>query len=162
MGMRKVSKPTRATLDALVEGLDNPCVSDGESSRKIGKSGGAYMPVSVERLGRDLFSVAHYAEQNGDLMSDPEMTFWRDRDGEWYPASMTQHFVGRYEEAIVEWNGDMPSRFNPRAQRDMAVFAATWMENIRMQQPDYFVAATWRENILVQQPDYFKRRGGAA
>lgn len=138
MGMRKLSNEAKRVLDALVEGLDNPCVSDRGSSRKIGESGGTYMPVSVERLGRDLFSVAHYGEQNGDLMSDPEMTFWRDRNGEWYPVSITQHFAGIYREAIVEWNGDTPSRFNPREQRDQAVFAATWMENIRMQQPNYF------------------------
>ena len=40
----------------------------------------AYMPVVVEKVGRlpgygEIISIAHYEEQNGDLMADPEMEF---------------------------------------------------------------------------------------
>ena len=38
------------------------------------------MPVVVEKVGRlpgygEIISIAHYEEQNGDLMADPEMEF---------------------------------------------------------------------------------------
>ena len=40
----------------------------------------AYMPVVIEKVGRlpgygEVISIAHYGEQNGDLMADPEMEF---------------------------------------------------------------------------------------
>ena len=35
-----------------------------------------YMALCVEVIGDDLVSVAHYGEQNGDLMKDPDMVFW--------------------------------------------------------------------------------------
>ena len=52
---------------------------DGENNyRKF--TSGEYMPLVIEWIycsdykGRPIFSLAHYGEQNGDLMRDPEMT----------------------------------------------------------------------------------------
>ena len=46
---------------------------------KIDNSDGTYMPVYLELIGRidkyDFFSLAHYGQQNGDAMRDPEMLF---------------------------------------------------------------------------------------
>ena len=46
---------------------------------KIDNSDGTYMPVHIELIGRidkyDFFSLAHYGQQNGDAMRDPEMLF---------------------------------------------------------------------------------------
>ena len=43
---------------------------------KIDNSDGTYMPVYIELIGRidkyDFFSLAHYGQQNGDAMRDPE------------------------------------------------------------------------------------------
>lgn len=41
-----------------------------------------------------LLSVAHYAEQNDDLMRDPEMVFILGKDDEFYPVSIQQDFIG--------------------------------------------------------------------
>ena len=49
----------------------------------------SYMDVVVEHIGDcnlgPMFSIAHYYEQNGDLMRDPEMCFIKGGDGEYYP-----------------------------------------------------------------------------
>lgn len=46
---------------------------------KIDNSDGTYMPVYLELIGRidnyNFFSLAHYGQQNGDAMRDPEMLF---------------------------------------------------------------------------------------
>lgn len=46
---------------------------------KIDNSDGTYMPVHIELIGRidnyNFFSLAHYGQQNGDAMRDPEMLF---------------------------------------------------------------------------------------
>ena len=46
---------------------------------KIDNSDGTYMPVYIELIGRidnyNFFSLAHYGQQNGDAMRDPEMLF---------------------------------------------------------------------------------------
>ena len=35
-----------------------------------------WMALSIEVIGEHLVSVAHYGEQNGDAMADPEMIYW--------------------------------------------------------------------------------------
>lgn len=46
---------------------------------KVDRSDGTYMPVHIEIIDRtenyNHISLAHYGEQNGDLMRDPEMIF---------------------------------------------------------------------------------------
>lgn len=49
-----------------------------------------YMDLSIERIGVDRISVAHYHVQRGDLMSDPEVVFRVD-GSEWVPVRFTQH-----------------------------------------------------------------------
>ena len=53
-------------------------MNDENNDRKF--TSGEYMPLVIEWIycndykGRPIFSIAHYGEQNGDLMRDPEMT----------------------------------------------------------------------------------------
>ena len=51
---------------------------------KIDNSDGTYMPDHIELIGRidkyDFFSLAHYGQQNGDAMRDPEMLFALHKD----------------------------------------------------------------------------------
>ena len=130
--MRPVNQKGSAILDILVDGLEHP--STGNSHRKIDNTDGAFMPVVVECIGTNLYSVAHYYEQNGDLMADPEMTFWRDPVGRWFAASFTQHNMGIYQEAIEFGDEGTPEKFWPRLQADQSDFAGTWMVNIKSQQ----------------------------
>lgn len=98
----------------------------------------SFMAVCVEYINdTDLgpvFSVAHYYEQNGDLMRDPEMTFLRRIDGSYYPLSYQQDGLGLYQESVIFGEDGNPEKFIPAMQRNQAVFAGQWMQNIKEQQ----------------------------
>ena len=133
--MIHVSATAAALLNILTAGLCDPCSSDGKSSRKLGTDDDAYMPLTVERIGPACYSLAHYGTQNGDAMRDPEVCFLRGGDGEWYPYSYRNDYVGvNQESADVDM---MTGRFTwsvPRLQREHASFAAAWLCNVKVRQ----------------------------
>jgi hypothetical protein len=91
------------------------------------------MTLHVERLTENTFSLAHYYEQNGDLMPDPDMVFWRALTGDFYPVEITM--ATGYHQKLMHFGDDgQPSGFNPKGQKDAAGFAGTWCQNIRAQQ----------------------------
>lgn len=124
--LKPVSATAQRVLETLIAGLDV------HQSRKIDNSRGTFMAVHVERVGEDFFSIAHYFEQNGDLMADPDIVFWRD-GGRFYPVEYTQHALGIYQRLVTFENG-RPVRFMTRQQADAATFTTTWMRNIKQQQ----------------------------
>lgn len=124
---KPIAKPAQRVLEMLVGGLD------AGQSRKFDNAPGAFMAVHVERLADDFFSVAHYFEQDGDRMADPDVVFWRGPDGRYYPAEYTQHSLGIYQR-LITFEGGRPVRFMARQQADVATFCTTWMRNIREQQ----------------------------
>ena len=83
--MHRTSK-AEAIFRKLTEGL----VKVGDH-RKINNAPGSFMAVSIEIIGRSglgpLVSVAHYYEQNGDLMRDPDVVFLIGADQHAYPIS---------------------------------------------------------------------------
>jgi hypothetical protein len=102
-----------------------------------------YDRLCIEHVGPSLvdglvsLSVAHYFEQNGDLMSDPEMTFdvnpgddkqfgWL--SGTWRPSSITQSPLGVYREAVFLDGGRVMIR--PRLIAELKEFARMWNRNI--------------------------------
>jgi hypothetical protein len=91
-----------------------------------------FMAVVVEWITQDTVSIAHYGEQNGDLMADPEMLFWRN-DDEWYPYYYLNHYVG-IEQSAIEFSNNRPVKINQKLQGDLASFANGWMKNIKEQQ----------------------------
>lgn len=123
-----VNKRDSKVLDLLAELAD----AGIEGHARIDNTGGGFMPVIVERIGDRLLSVAHYYEQNGDLVPDPEMVFWQSpADDRWYPCSITQ-WCGRTVALILGEEG--PEGFHPGRSRELATFAGQWMRNIRIQQ----------------------------
>jgi hypothetical protein len=128
--MIPVSIKTKEILDVLTDGL-----TDENSSRKI--NNGAYMAVCVERLyesnGGEIFSIAHYGEQNGDAMRDPDVEFLK-RNGEYFPLSFRQDYLGIYRE-FVRYNDDGKIiAVAKKWQYDCCEFCKTWMKNIKFQQ----------------------------
>lgn len=112
---------TRHGLDLTAEethlSLDNP----------------PYMRLVIEKNGSRFVSVAHYYEQNGDLVADPDMSFWIGSDGGWYPVDITHGALGLYQR-VMEFNAEgTPYRLNQKGQRDLRSFANTWARNIRDQ-----------------------------
>jgi hypothetical protein len=128
--MIKISKQAKCVLDQLTEGL-----TESSHHRKIDNTPG-FMSVHVEHIGQcdlgPMFSVAHYYEQNGDLMKDPDMTFLRGEDGQYYPLEFQQDPV--IYQCAVEWEDGKIARVNQKLQRDLAKFAGMWMRNIKAQQ----------------------------
>ncbi len=126
----KINKQAKKIMDKLTEGLKEP-----GDHREVNNAP-AFMSVHVEQIGTcdlgPMFSIAHYYEQNGDLMKDPDMVFIRGAD-EYYPIEFQQDNLGLYQRA-VEWEGGKVKGYKPKMQKDMAVFAGTWMKNIREQQ----------------------------
>jgi len=132
--MRPINKKAQAVMDRLTANLTHE-----NSHTQIDTNGpdSGIMAVVVELVGDcrfgDIFSVAHYYEQNGDLMADPEMTFLKAETGRYFPLSITMHGMGVYREGVSFEDGE-PRYVDEREQRDEAIFAGGWMENIKQQQ----------------------------
>jgi hypothetical protein len=123
--MRNVQKiiDTRGGLEALKD-------------RPIRLEVPGFMRLVIEHVGTgprsgELVSVAHYGEQNGDLMRDPEIVF-EVADGQWQPVSIQQDYVGSYREAVVG-GADGKVYVRPAEVRDIAAFARIWDRNIKHQ-----------------------------
>jgi len=107
--------------------------------KRIGEKGSVFMQVVVEeyftlQYGK-VYTVGHYYTQNGDLMSDPRMTFLvNDDDGRVYPLSFEMHGVfARYEENCNFTDGNLSGIYR-KMNNDHKNFANQWMENIDNQQ----------------------------
>jgi hypothetical protein len=121
-------------MDILTRGLNS--VGDHRKIDNNGEDSGI-MAVNVECLGGVkgmglLYSVAHYYEQNGDLMRDPDMVFIRLPNNRYYPMEYRQDGLGLHQ-VSVEFEDSM-MQIRPKMQKDHAVFAGMWMQNIKGQQ----------------------------
>lgn len=111
------------------------------SGKSISIENEPWMRLSIEVLpepgpdGHLVVSVAHYGEQNSDLMRDPEMLFEvADNDGvtELMPFYFRNDYVGveqwsRYREG----SGDLVCL--PQLTREMEAFAKMWDRNLSSQ-----------------------------
>ncbi len=129
-GVRPVSQSARKILEQLVEGLDEP-----GASKKIDKSNGVYMAVCVERVEETqhgpVFSLAHYFEQNRDLVPDPDVTLLRAIDGDFFPLSYQDARVYRLSVELASEGG---VRVDRKRQADLVHFVARWLRNVKQQQ----------------------------
>lgn len=109
----------------------------------IGEQGGAYMPLHVECVGSikhgtpgneiayKLYSMAHYYEQNGDLMSDPEMVFEDIGEHGMIPVSYKQDALGIYNEVYAfDANTGCVSGVRLKLRQDLVRFANAWAKNL--------------------------------
>ena len=81
-------------------------------------------------------SVAHYAEQNGDAMRDPEITFLAVPSAEgttWTPLTFENSYLGAYQ-VVAEVNSEGLIKVKqPRAMNDLRDFANQWDRNLKEQ-----------------------------
>ena len=92
----------------------------------------AFMPVVIEKVGRlpgygEVISIAHYGEQSGDLMADPEMEFTI-IGGDYYPISFRNDYLCKHNSIFDDDGINLP------LQHDLTTFANQWMRNIAEQQ----------------------------
>ena len=104
---------------------------------RVDRAAGRFMALVVEkncdREGFEaVYSFSHYGELNGDLMTDPDMTFGL-LEGKLYPLSFRNDYLGYYREA-VSWQEDASITVDEELQRELAEFAAMWFRNIVIQQ----------------------------
>jgi hypothetical protein len=126
--MRPLSKRHAAILDKLTTGLD-----DEHPHRKIDNAPGAFMAAVIEKIAPERFSVAHYFEQNGDLVADPDLEFVR-QDGGWFPVAITQ-LTGYHRVAETSDDGRIVA-YNRARYADLRSFAGLLLGNIKAQQRD--------------------------
>lgn len=136
--MEKLNKSATAIFESIIKLLN------GAEHKKIDNTESVFMPLTVEKIGSDinfgsrnadLYSFAHYYEQNGDLMADPEMTFLVFIvEGETWvlPTSYSQANLGLYEESIF-LNG-ITWQIRKKQQKDHVIFSNMWLKNIKEQQ----------------------------
>jgi hypothetical protein len=81
-------------------------------------------------------SVAHYGEQNGDLMKDPEVTFLVSPQGAtmaWRPLAYENSYAGSYDVACeVDRDGTLRLK-SQNKMRQIAEFVLMWDQNIQEQ-----------------------------
>ena len=88
-----------------------------------------FMDLSVEWISEDRIAIAHYGEQNGDLMADPDMTIIVDNEAKTVmPATYQNDYVGVYQEVYTD-----DGRWLPRLSRELTSFLTTWLKNIEFQ-----------------------------
>lgn len=107
----------------------------------------------VENIGLNRISVAHYFEQNGDLVADPEITFWVcPATDTWIPIGVKQVFGGEKTYAWINKTGTAIERYLPYWQNDLAQFGNMWAQNI-IDQRWYENAAkhVWSANAAPEQ-----------
>jgi len=128
--MKAINKSAARAMRKMMSMMDN-------GYAKIQKSS-SFMAVTIELVGQNelgkLFSVAHYAEQNGDLMRDPEVVFVLGADEEFYPVTIQQDFIGKYQDVLEYDETGKIKGWYPRLQADLASFANFWLKNIKYQQ----------------------------
>jgi hypothetical protein len=128
--MKSVNKKAQAIFQAAVDQIP-----EGDTSATIDTKRG-YMALHVERIGDcrygPLFSFAHYYEQNGDMMRDPDVVMIRHVGGGFFPISYRQDGLGMDRE-YVRFEGDKVF-IHRKQQADLAVFCGTWAQNLKEQQ----------------------------
>ena len=85
-----------------------------------------YQRLVIERHYEQI-SVAHYFEQNGDLVADPDVEF---HYPSWVPTAITQAFFG-YRSKFIERDGQ--TLVDTRFDREVSSFLTLWARNIKMQ-----------------------------
>lgn len=92
-------------------------------------AGEGFMPLVIEKIGGNMISVAHYYEQNGDLMRDPEIEFLIDTNKEELrPRSYIQDNIGAYQN-LEKDDGTV----DPIEEAQLSNFTSNWFENIKWQ-----------------------------
>ena len=130
--MKAINLQAKMVMDTLTKNWNS--VGNG---RKIDNAKGTFKAVHVERVSHCnlgyIYSIAHYHEQEGDLMRDPEMEFVKGGDGDYYPISFWQDSPLKRDE-VVAWSGGKMVGYNVEQQMELVIFANEWMRNIKRQQ----------------------------
>lgn len=130
--MKPLNASTAKILETITAGLDDPSKDDA-NSRRVYDNGAGFMAAVVERIGANRYSVAHYYEQNGDKIADPDLELVKCGD-RWFPAAITHPPPFGYRRVLECDASGNPVRVFSRAYADLRSFAATFLRNVQRQQ----------------------------
>ena len=85
-----------------------------------------YQRLVIERHG-EMISVAHYFEQNGDLIPDPDVEL---HYPSWVPTAITQAYFG-YRQKFIERDGK--TFVDTRFHKEVSSILTLWARNINAQ-----------------------------
>ena len=131
INLRSLNKLSIRIFSTLVKGLEEV----GDSKRIAAND--TFMAVVVECIGQHaegrVFSVAHYGEEAGDAMRDPDVTFLVGENGKVHPLTFRNDYFGA-EEVAVELHADGKLRVDEQVMYVLVDFCNGWMKSINEQQ----------------------------
>ena len=139
--MKPISKTAEKIFRVAINRVHKQKADGVDGYWRIGAPGGAYMPLCVECIGETrfgkseplkLWSFAHYYEQEGDAMRDPDVIMM-DAPGGLYPVGFRQDSLGIDNEAVVYNDGNI-SGVKVKMQADITSFCNDWAQNLKHQQ----------------------------
>jgi len=126
------------TVSAIIRKHGGIEALKADNSFYIRLESAGFMRLVIEYVGEGpingdpLISVAHYYEQNGDAMRDPEIVFEVGDDlRSWTPTEYQQDNLGIYQKAVFKDESGV--KINPKLVGSITSFARTWDKNIREQ-----------------------------
>ena len=133
--MKSINKTSAAIFQKLI------ALMGEEGHLKLDNAKGAFIYLAFEKLyptdfvGRSatVYSMAHYYVLEGDLVPDPDMTFiaLNEQPEQVYPMSFQNALT--YTEALYQ-DDNKVWKIKTSSQADLALFANTWLKNIKYQQ----------------------------
>lgn len=85
-----------------------------------------FMPLSVDKLGKNRYAIAHNFIQNGDVMADPDMEIRVDRENRVAEAlTFQQDSVGMYQTVYPQ-----PEKVDMKAKKELNEFLDQWLTNL--------------------------------
>jgi hypothetical protein len=141
--IKSLNKTATAIFEAAIQ-----AIPDGATSAKIDKGdqehGGGIMALHVEKIGSrkngDFYSFAHYYEQNGDMMRDPDVVMLRCAGmypgtvPVYFPTAYRQDGLGIDREYVIFNETGNGYKIAKKMQADLSVFCNQWARNLKEQQ----------------------------
>jgi hypothetical protein len=105
---------------------------------KLDNAPNIFTPLTLEIFTPHEISLCHYSELNSDLMRDPEMVFFKDMSGDYWPTYYRNDWLG-IEKTCAYPDGVGYEAFcytdeDRQEQADQCKFARVWLKNIVAQQ----------------------------
>lgn len=130
-------KPPRYSASNFEKILPYLAAADGNDGH-VRLESGSYMPLMIENLGyaalgNPVYSMAHYGEQNGDAMADPDMEFSVDfKNGIIIPLTFQNDYMGCFQQVFTVTD-EGKTKYFPRLLTDLDDFLRIWLKNIEAQ-----------------------------
>jgi len=137
----------------LLKDIAPGILSERYSYMKLKASG--FMDLILESIGKDCLSMGHYYEQNGDLMADPDMEIFIDKDKESLAAAtFQQDNLAIYQNAYS--GGEL---IDGNLANELNSFLKEWLTNISNQGHKVYMAQYSDHIITYQEVPIFDAYG---